>query len=230
MSRQRESLTIFTGPMNSSKTRRLLDYLSEARDALGYSIDVYKPAKDNRYDSDEIRCRNGGCWSAIPVPASENGYSSSLFIIDDIFRRKDKPKPDLIAIDEVQFFDDDIKDVVHHLLHNQIEIAVSGLNRDFRGESFPAIESLMPMATRIETLTARCTYKNGGNRSCGAPATMSLRLIDGLPASYTSPTIIIEGDAESQNKFITYEARCLDHWSCPDIPQSRLQVYLNNNV
>lgn len=225
MSRQREALTIFTGPMNSSKTRRLLDHLSEARDALEYSISVFKPGTDDRNnDLNQITCRNGGSWCAIPTPRQKNGISSSLYILDCIYKKKQITKPDLVGIDEVQFFDQDLKDVVKYLINDHIEVAVSGLNRDFRGEPFPAIESLMPLATRIETLTARCTYKNGDRRSCGAPATMTQRLIDGQPASYKCPTVVIEG----KDKNITYEARCLDHWSCPDAPKSRLQAYLNN--
>lgn len=226
MAKQREALTVFTGPMNSSKTRRLLDHLSEARDALDYSISVFKPATDDRNNNlTMVECRNGGSWCALPAPRLKNDHnSSSLFIVDTIFRDRKKPKPDLVAIDEVQFFDENIKDVVKYLINNQIEVVVSGLNRDFRGEPFPAMESLMPLATRIETLTARCTYKNGDRRSCGDSATMTQRLIDGKPASYNSPTVVIEG----KDKNITYEARCLQHWFCPDIPQSRLQSYLDN--
>lgn len=226
MAGQLEKFTIFTGPMNSGKTGSLLNHLHVAQDALKYRVSVFKPATDDRNgDLERVTCRNGGSWCAIPIPRLGDNSSSSLFIFDNIFRNKQMIKPDLVGIDEVQFCDGEIEPVVRYLVSHGIEVAVSGLNRDFRGEPFPAMESLMPLATRIETLTARCTHKNNNHQVCGADASMTQRLIDGKPASYNSPTVVIEG----KDKNISYEARCLKHWSCPDVPQSRLQDYLNRD-
>jgi len=220
MTRQRAPLICFVGPMNSSKTRRLLDHLSEARDVLNYSIRVYKPALDNRFDLTEIRCRNGGSWEAIPVPNSKKDQSDSIFILKDIYSSHPKDRPQLIAIDEIQFFDKNIKEVIKCLLNDNIEVVVSGLNRSFKGEPFASIESLLGLATRIETLTARCTYKDGHKKTCGAPATMTQRLINGQPAPYKSPLVVIEKKDDAN---ITYEARCADHWFCPGMPVSPLK-------
>jgi len=206
--------------MNSSKTRRLLDHLSECRDALNYSIRVYKPALDNRFDLNEIRCRNGGCWTAIPVPSSKPSRADSLFIFKDIYKLASRRRPNLVAIDEIQFFDKNIKEVVKCLLYDNIEVVVSGLNRSFRGEPFPAIESLLALASKVETLTARCTYKDGHGKTCGAPATMTQRLINRQPAPYCSPTVVIQQIGDSS---VTYEARCADHWFCPGVPISKLK-------
>jgi len=226
MTRQRAPLTCFVGPMNSSKTRRLLDHLSECRDALNYSIRVYKPALDDRFKVSEVRCRNGGCWSAIPVPSSKKNQVDSLFIFKDIYKLSKKKRPNLIAIDEIQFFDKNIKEVIKSFLDDNIEVVVSGLNRSFRGEPFKAIESLLALATKVETLTARCTYKDGHGKTCGAPATMTQRLINGKPAPYSSPTVVIQKMGDSK---ITYEARCADHWFCPGIPESPLKKKLKRN-
>ncbi len=220
MTRQRAPLTCFVGPMNSSKTRRLLDHLSECRDALNYSIRVYKPALDNRFDLNEIRCRNGGCWTAIPVPSSKPSRADSLFIFKDIYKLAIRRRPNLVAIDEIQFFDKNIKEVIKCLLYDNIEVVISGLNRSFRGEPFPAIESLLALATKVETLTARCTYKDGHGKTCGAPATMTQRLINRQPAPYRSPTVVIQQIGDSS---VTYEARCADHWFCPGVPISKLK-------
>ncbi len=220
MTRQRAPLICFVGPMNSSKTRRLLDHLSECRDALNYSIRVYKPALDNRFDVSEVRCRNGGCWKAIPVPSSKKNQADSLFIFKDIYKLPKNRWPKLVAIDEIQFFDKNIKEVIKCFLNDNIEVVVSGLNRSFRGEPFPSIESLLALATKVETLTARCTYKDGHGKTCGAPATMTQRLIDGKPAPYKSPTVVIQKFGDSK---VTYEARCADHWFCPGIPISPLK-------
>lgn len=225
MNRQRAPLTCFVGPMNSSKTRRLLDHLSECRDALNYNIRVYKPALDNRFETSEVRCRNGGCWTAIPVPSPNKRKTQvdSLFIFKDIYKLSKKNRPNLIAIDEIQFFDKNIKEVIKSFLYDNIEVVVSGLNRSFRGEPFRSIESILGLATRIETLTARCTHKDGHGKTCGAPATMTQRLINGKAAHYKSPTVVIENLADSE---ITYEARCANHWSCPGIPVSPLKKKL----
>ena len=220
MTRQRAPLTCFVGPMNSSKTRRLIDHLSECRDALNYNIRVYKPALDNRFDVSEVRCRNGGCWTAIPVPNSKKDQTDSVFILKDIYKLPKSKRPNLVAIDEIQFFDKNIKEVVKTLLYDDIEVVVAGLNRSFRGEPFESIESLLGLATVVETLTARCTYKDGHKKTCGAPATMTQRLIDGKPAPYDSPTVVIENFGDSK---ITYEARCADHWFCPGIPDTKFK-------
>jgi thymidine kinase len=220
MNRQRAPLTCFVGPMNSSKTRRLLDHLSECRDALNYSIRVYKPALDNRFKVTEVRCRNGGYWKAIPVPGITKTKADSLFIFKDIYKLTKKKRPDIVAIDEIQFFDKNIKEVIKCFLNDNIEVVVSGLNRSFRGEPFRSIESILGLATKIETLTARCTYKDGHGKTCGDPATMTQRLIDGNPAPYRSPTVVIEKVGDST---ITYEARCANHWFCPGVPISPLK-------
>ena len=218
MTRQRAPLTCFVGPMNSSKTRRLLDHLSECRDALNYDIRVYKPALDNRFDIGEVRCRNGGCWIAIPVPNSKKDQADSVFILKDIYKLPKNKRPNLIAIDEIQFFDKNIKEVIKTLLYDNIEVVVAGLNRSFRGEPFESIESLLGLATTVETLTARCTYKDGHKKTCGAPATMTQRLIDGKPAPYDSPTVVIQ---DFNNSKITYESRCADHRFCPGVPDTK---------
>jgi len=220
MTRQRAPLTCFVGPMNSSKTRRLLDHLSECRDALNYEIRVYKPALDNRFDISEVRCRNGGCWAAIPVPNSKKDQTDSVFILKDIYKLPKNKRPNLVAIDEIQFFDKNIKEVIKTLLYDDIEVVVAGLNRSFRGEPFPSIESLLGLATTVETLTARCTYKDGRKKTCGSPATMTQRLIDSKPAHYDSPTVVIQDFSDSK---ITYEARCADHWFCPGIPLTKFK-------
>lgn len=225
MTRQRAPLTCFVGPMNSSKTRRLIDHLSECRDALNYSIRVYKPALDDRFDNKEVRCRNGGCWEAIPVPSSTKSKADSLFIFKDIYKLPIKKRPQLVAIDEIQFFDKNIKDVVKCFLNDNIEVVVSGLNRSFKGEPFPSIESLLALATKIETLNARCTYKDGHGKTCGAPATMTQRLIDNKPAPYKSPIVVIEKFGNSK---VSYEARCADHWFCPGTPICALKNKLKH--
>jgi thymidine kinase len=214
MSKQREAIIGFTGPMNARKTLMLLDHIF-ATEALKRSVNVYKPVFDDRFGVDEIRSRGGGIHEAIPVPCvNKDGSpkSNSRFILDDVFD-SGKQKPSLVAIDEVQFFDEEIKDIVLYLAEHGVEVAFAGLNRDFKGDAFPAMKELMPIATQLDVLTARCTHTNGNGHCCGAPATMTQRLINGEPAHYDSPLVIIE----KQGTQVAYEARCLEHWKVPGI-------------
>jgi len=122
-----------------------------------------------------------------------------------------KPKTELVAIDEIQFFDTTIVDVIKNLLDKNIDVAFSGLPSDFRGEPFGSVPVLLALSDKIVSLTAICTHKVG-NKVCGQTATKTQRLIKGRPASYDSPIILV-GDSES------YTARCPKHHTIPNKPK-----------
>ncbi len=214
MSKQRQPIVGFVGPMNARKTLLLLDHIFAA-EAVGETVLVYKPQVDDRFGVGIVRSRCGGTHEAIPVPESPQGElkAQSSFILDDIL--KNNKKPTLVAIDEVMMFDDDIAEVVVSLSEAGIQVAYAGLNMNYRGEPFSSgIKELMSISTRLEVLSARCTYSHDGIHKCGAPATMTQRLKNGEPDSYDSPLIVIEKFAtEDQKPVFTYEARCLTHWS-----------------
>lgn len=211
MSRQREELTGFSGPMRSTKTLFEVHHVNAA-EAIGQEVVVFKPLVDTRYGN-EIRSRSGGAHPAIAVATS--------YEILDYYQHH--PNVSLIAIDEAQFFDPDLPDVILDLTHQGVEVVYTGLNMNFRGEPWPIMTRLMPITQNLHVLTARCMapYNNGGHRQrlCGAPATMTQRLINNQPASYNSPEVLIEVPGTA----VTYEARCLDHWSVPDMPTRRLR-------
>ena len=209
MSRQREIITGYVGPMRSTKTL-LLNHHVNAAEAIGQEVAVFKPTVDTRYGA-EIRSRSGGAHSAIVVGTSTEVYNYCLA----------HPELSLAAIDEVQFFDPDLPEVVLDLAHQGVEIAYTGLNMNFRGEAWPIMTRLMPVTTNLHVLTARCMSTEGHNhhrqKLCGAPATMTQRLINGRPAPYDSPEVLIEQPGTA----VTYEARCPDHWSVPGMPRRR---------
>jgi thymidine kinase len=210
----RAAITGFVGPMNARKTLLLLDHISAA-EAVGEKVVVYKPEVDDRFELDVIRSRCGGQRMAIPVPSSRQGKmrARSSFVLEDI--KKNHKGVRVVAIDEIEMFDDDITEVVLRLAESGIQVAYSGLNTNYRGEAFTkGIRDLMAISTRLEMLTARCTYSSDGVHKCGAPATMTQRLKNKKPDSYDSSLIIIEkiNTGEEQPK-VTYEARCLKHWS-----------------
>lgn len=214
---KRATITGFVGPMNAKKTLLLLDNISAA-EVIGEKVVIYKPEVDDRFAIDKVCSNCGGSHSAIPVPTSIQGElkARSTFILKDI--KKNHPKVDIVAIDEIEMFDDDIVEVVKYLSNSGKQVVYSSLNTNYRGEVFTkSVGELMAISNKLEMLTARCTYSKDGKHKCGAPATMTQRLKNGKPDSYSSPLIIIEKFANKEDKeklVFTYEARCIKHWAC----------------
>ena len=107
----------------------------------------------------------------------------------------------VVGIDEAQFFDKEISDVAQRLADRGIRVIVAGLDLDFRGEPFGPIPDLMAKAEEVAKLHAICMV-------CGNEASRTQRLIDGRPAHYNDPIVIV-GASEM------YEARCREHHEVP---------------
>lgn len=209
MSKTRESITGYIGPMFAKKTLLMLHDVSSA-EATGRNCLVFKPSVDDRFASDIVRSRAGGEHSAFSIPI--NGFEKIYKIIST------HSHIDLVAFDEVQFFRSKIVDLIKNLSQNDIQVVFSGLNHDYRGNAFPTMEKLLPLATDLTVVKARCMAPiNGNHRLCGAEAEMTQRLVNGEPDNYNSPTVIIEKPDTS----VTYQARCLEHWSIPGLPLGR---------
>lgn len=174
-------LEVICGCMFAGKTEELIRRIN----VLSYAkknIKSFKPQTDNRYSDHEIVSHAG---VHIPCVVVEKPKEILKYIDDDT---------DVVAIDEVQFFDEDIVEVCEYLADKGIRVMVAGLDKDFRGVPFPVIAELLPRAEFITKLTAVCA-------KCGAPATRTQRLINGKPASFEDPIIMI-GSSEQ------YEPRC----------------------
>lgn len=172
---------VISGCMFAGKTEELIrriNVLSFAKQ----NILVFKPSIDNRYSEEKIVSHAGSSVDSIVVKESKD-------ILDFI-----KEETDVVAIDEVQFFDRDIIKVTEHLAKQGKRVMVAGLDTDFRGEPFGVMPMLVTTAEFVTKLTAVCT-------KCGAPATRTQRLVNKKPASYYDPIILV-GASES------YEARC----------------------
>ena len=115
-----------------------------------------------------------------------------------------------MAIDEVQFFDWVISDVCNALADQGKRVILAGLDLDFRGEPFGPMPLLMAQAEEVEKLHAICMV-------CGAPATRTQRLINGTPASYADPIILV-GASEA------YQARCRKHHEVPRVARDYEQA------
>ena len=184
-------IEVIAGPMFSGKTEELIRRLRRALIAK-QNVMVFKPQLDDRYHKRYLVSHNGMRVEAIPI-------SSSLDILDHNWQ-----EADVIAIDEVQFFDEGIVDLVAYLADEGKRVIVAGLDKDFRGEPFMNTAKLLAIADVVTKLSAICMI-------CGSLATMSQRLIDGKPASYYSPTIMVGAKD-------LYEPRCREHHVVPDKP------------
>jgi len=174
-------IEVITGSMYAGKTEELLRRIKRIEYAKK-SYYLFKPKIDNRYSEDEVVSHNNTKAHSILI---ENPYE----IFDHL-----KDKPYAVAIDEVQFFNHDIIDVCEKLADNGIRVIVAGLDRNFRGEPFGPMPELLARAEYVTKLNAICQV-------CGAPATRTQRIINGKPAHYDDPVILV-GAKEH------YEARC----------------------
>lgn len=184
------SFEIITGPMSCGKTEELLRRVKRCIIAQK-KVKVISPEIDTRAKGDYIESRNGLWLDAITVKNARDilNYISS----DD----------EIVAIDEIQFFDMEIVSVVRKLVEHGKRVIASGLDLDFKGEPFGAMPELLCLADKVDKLTAVCM-------KCGSDnATRTQRLINGAPADKSSPLIMIGGDE-------TYEARCLKCYELPD--------------
>jgi thymidine kinase len=174
-------IEVICGSMFSGKTEELIRRLRRAEIAK-QKVQVFKPAIDTRYADREVTSHNGLQVEAIPV---KNIAELRELIAADTT---------VVAIDEAQFFDDDIVQLCSTLANRGLRVIVAGLDMDFRGEPFGPVPALMARAEQVDKLQAICV-------TCGGPASRTQRLIDGEPAAYDDPVILV-GASE------VYEARC----------------------
>lgn len=196
-----ESLKGIAGSMFAGKTDLILREISRA-EISKKKVQVFKPAIDNRWgDKDKIRSHSGGEHDACAVKHAS-----------DILEYLDTDTK-VVAIDEIQFFDPEIIQVVQSLLEADIRVIFTGLSQDFRGEPFGSMPTLLALCDEIEKPTAICTEEVDG-KICETPATKTQRLINGQPAKYSDPIVLIGDEKEG------YHARCHKHHVVPGKPES----------
>ena len=133
-------------------------------------------------------------------------WDSSVGTYREVKRRGDEAG--VVFIDEAQFFDDDLCNVVEAITHGlERRVVAAGLNLDFRGELFGSMPDLLARANEVVSLSVVCVYEmNGG--VCGQPAYFTQRLVDGRPANYDD-LIVLVGARED------YSVRCGKHHEVP---------------
>lgn len=181
MSQYRGSIELVCGSMFSGKTEELIRLTRRAVIAK-QRVQVFKPAIDTRYNAEKVTSHNGLDIEATPV-------SSSAEILPAL-----EPATTVVAIDEVQFFDEEIVGVCEALAEQGRRVICAGLDMDFRGVPFGPMPALLARAEKVTKLHAICVV-------CGEEASRTQRLIEGRPAAIDDPVVLV-GAAE------VYEARC----------------------
>ncbi len=182
------SIEVICGSMFSGKTDELIRRLVRAKIAR-QKVQVFKPAIDVRYAAEKVTSHAGADFDAIPVEKTA-----------DIIAKVDADTT-VVGIDEAQFMDNDVVRVAQELAELGKRVLVAGLDMDFRGEPFGPMPLLMAKAERVDKLHAICMV-------CGEEASRTQRLVNGKPARYDDPVVIV-GAAE------LYEARCRVHHEVP---------------
>jgi thymidine kinase len=181
-------LEVICGSMFSGKTEEMIRRLRRAVIAR-QKVQVFKPKIDNRYDEQKVTSHAGIDFEAIPISFSDELVK---YLKDDTT---------VVGIDETQFLDDGIIEVIEKMLEKGIRVIAAGLDMDFRGEPFGCMPLLMAKAEKVDKVQAICMV-------CGEPASRTQRLVNGEPAHYEDPIVIV-GASEM------YEARCRKHHVVP---------------
>lgn len=183
-------IEVICGSMFCGKTEELIRRVRRAVIARQH-VQVFKPSLDDRYSVEHVTSHDGQFTDARPV-----GSASDIINLLE-------PDTTVVAIDEVQFFDSAIVEVVEQLAGSGLRVILAGLDMDFRGEPFGPMPRLLCCAEEVTKLHAICVV-------CGETASRTQRLVNGKPAHYNDPIIMV-GAQES------YEARCRQHHMVPGL-------------
>ena len=186
-------LHVIAGCMSSGKTAEVVRLLTRAEIA-GRRVLLLTPATDTRVAPGEIVSRTGTRFPSVVVRDSRG-------VLDEVTTRD----PDVVGIEEAQFFDADLVGALESLVAAPRTAIVSGLDLDFAGRPFGVVPELLARADEVTKLTAICV-------KCGGEGTRTQRLRDGRPARANDPLIVIGGMGDD-----TYEARCR---ACHEVPEA----------
>jgi len=184
-------IEVVAGVMFSGKSEELIRRIRRAVIAR-QRVQVFKSHLDARYEGlHRVSSHTGVAIEAQPIDRS-----------DEILRRIEDPEGvDMVAVDEAQFLDAGIVEVATHLAERGVRVLCAGTDTDFRGEPFGMMGHLMAIAEEVTKLQAICVV-------CGDLACRNQRLVDGRPARWSMPVVMV-GGSES------YEARCRGCFQVP---------------
>ncbi len=166
---------VVAGSMFSGKSEELIRRIRRAEIAR-QKVQIFKAKVDSRYEAGHI--------------VSHSDMKLPSLLVDsaaDILERVE-PNTEVVGVDEAQFFDNSLVEVVSTLADRGVRVIVAGLDQDYRGVPFEPIPQLLAVAEYVDKTLAICMQ-------CGAPANRSQRLV-------ASTDRVVVGGAEQ------YEARC----------------------
>jgi thymidine kinase len=183
-------IEVICGVMFSGKSEELIRRVRRAIIAKR-RVQVFKSHLDERYAGIyRISSHDGRSVDAVPVDSAAQ------------IAQRIEPDTQVVAIDESQFLDEGVVPLATTLAERGMRVILAGTDTDFRGEPFGPMPHLLAVAEVVDKLHAICVV-------CGSPASRNQRLIEGRPARYDSPVIMVGGEE-------SYEARCR---SCHKVPR-----------
>jgi thymidine kinase len=149
------SIEVICGSMFSGKTEELIRRMKRAQ-FTKQTVEIFKPCIDVRYSEDEVVSHDSHSIHSTPIESP----AQMLELSNDV---------EVVGIDEAQFFDDSLIEVVQTLANRGIRVIIAGLDTDFLGKPFGPMPALMAVAEDIQKVHAICV-------KCGSPANHSHRL------------------------------------------------------
>ena len=149
------SIEVICGSMFSGKTEELIRRMKRAQFAK-QTVEIYKPCIDVRYSEDKVVSHDSHSIHSTPIESP----AQMLELSNDV---------EVVGVDEAQFFDDSLIEVVQTLANRGIRVIIAGLDTDFLGKPFGPMPALMAVAEDIQKVHAICV-------KCGSPANHSHRL------------------------------------------------------
>lgn len=177
-------LEVICGSMFSGKSEELMFRLRRAEYAKKKVLTI-KHEIDNRKSYSCIVSHDGCKREAYPLGDCDDSIQKIVELSHEV---------DVVGIDEIQFFPVSTIEIIRELVNNKKRVIVAGLDTDFRGEPFGIVPHLMAIADEVSKLRAICM-------GCGDEANFTQRLINGAPAKYDDPLILVGGEE-------CYEPRC----------------------
>jgi thymidine kinase len=188
-------IEVISGVMFSGKSEELIRRTRRAIIARK-RVQVFKSHLDDRYSGINSLSSHDG----ITIPAHPIDRESEIVRLLD-------PESEVVAIDEAQFLGPEFVAIASKMADNGVRVIVAGTDTDFRGIPFGPMPNLLAVAEVVDKLHAICLV-------CGDPACRNQRLVDGEPARFDSPVIMVGGQE-------SYEARCRHCHQVPRVDQDQ---------
>lgn len=186
-------IEVIVGGMFSGKTEELIRRLRRAHFAR-QKIQVFKPIIDSRYSKDDVTSHNMNSIASLPISSA-----SEIFV-------HLKPDTQVVGIDEGQFFQSDLIDVVQELAIKGMRVIIAGLDTDWKGQAFEPMPVLMAIAENVTKQHAVCVV-------CGSLASRTQR----------TGSLSVSGERVLVGSHDHYEARCRAHFKPEVVEPTKTQ-------